>query len=262
MATVMEQKNEQETQPDPKSSDPTKPCVYCGSSMSVGARLSPVCRSYQSPWRTAVTYIAGIAGLLSLLASALIFVVGKAPDVYKLLHWNDQVLVWSFDTGLYPDFSLTLSNTGDGPVIVSQIFVILPDGRLVGYPIAQTLPAGQSILIAGGQVFSPHYLGYIYNQSGRASATLLRNAGQPWPDQNVLPCFGEILFSENSLLLGRTREYYRTKTDGKLVEDTRSQAFVVYYSLHDKKEVRYPFPVITTFVQSSDPKCQSPETSG
>jgi hypothetical protein len=173
-----------------------------------------------------------------------------------MLNWKDQVTVWNFDTGLYPDFSITLSNTGDGPVIVSQIFVIMPDGYYnVGYPIAQTLLPGQSIAIAGGQVFSPYYGGYIYNRSGKANATLQQNAGSPWPEEQKLPCFGEILFSKDSLLLSRMREYAKA-TSTKLVEDEKGEAFVVYYSLHKRKEVRYQFPVITTFLRASNPKCE------
>jgi hypothetical protein len=223
--------------------------------MSVGARLCPVCRSYQSAWRTTVIYVAGIAGLISLVASAVTFIVGKIPDVYKMFNWRDQVTVWSFDTGLYPNFSITLSNTGDGPVIASQIFVIMPDGYNVSYPIAQTLLPGQSIPIAGGQEFSPYYQGYIYNYSGTANATVLRNAGVPWPEEKKLPCFGEILFSKDSLLLSRMREHGKA-TGSKLVEDEKARAFVVYYSLHERKEVRYQFPVITTFLRASNPKCE------
>jgi len=250
---------------DLKSSENTKPCVYCGSSMSAGARLCPVCRSYQSAWRTTVIYVAGIASLISLVASAVTFIVVRIPDVYKLFHWRDQVTVWSFDTGLYPHFSITLSNTGDGPIIVRQVFVIMPDGSIpdgwynVSYAIGQILPPGESILIEEGQEFPPDYNGYTYNSSGTANATVLRNAGSPWPKVKKLPCFGEILFSTDSLLLSRMRDDGKA-TGTKLVEDKKAQAFVVYYSLHERKEVRYQFPVITTFVRASNPKCELLDT--
>ncbi len=244
---------------DLKASENTKLCVYCGSSMSFGASLCPVCRSYQSAWRTTLIYVAGIAGLISLVASAATFIVGKIPDLYRLFNWRDQVTVWRFDTGLYPKFSITLSNTGDGPVIVSQIFVILQDGYNVGYPIGQTLLPGESIPIEGGQEFSTYYDGYIYNYSGRPNATVLKNAGSPSPNEKKLPCFGEILFSKDSLLLSRMREHGNANSI-KLVEDDKAQAFVVFYSLHERKEVRYQFPVITTFLRASDPKCELLDT--
>jgi RNA polymerase subunit RPABC4/transcription elongation factor Spt4 len=251
---------------DLKPAENTKTCVYCGSSMSVGARLCPICGSYQSAWRSAVIYVAGITGLISLIASAFTFTISKIPDLRKMFNWTDHVTVWNFDTGLYPNFSITLSNTGDGPVIVSQIFVTLPDGYNVGYPIAETLQPGsetlrprQSIAIAGGQVFPPFYKGYIYNHSGIANATVLKNAGSPWPEQKKLPCFGEILFSKDSLLLSRMREHGKA-TGSKLVEDSKAQAVVVYYSLHERKEVRYQFPVVTAFLQASDPSCDALDT--
>jgi hypothetical protein len=82
---------------DNKSTGSTKPCAYCGSPMSIKASLCPVCRSYQSAWRTAIIYVAGIAGLISLVASAGAFIIGKIPDLYKQLAWKDQVKV--FDLG-------------------------------------------------------------------------------------------------------------------------------------------------------------------
>lgn len=242
-----------------KSRENTKLCVYCGSSMSVAARLCPVCRSYQSAWRATVIYVAGITGLISLVASACTFVIGKVPDLRKMFNWRDQVTVWSFDTGLYPDFSATLSNTGDGKIIVSQIFVILPDGYNVSYPIAETLVPGQSIARPGRQVFPPFYGGYTHNQSGIANATVLENAGSPWPEQKRLPCFGEILFSKDSLLLTRMREQEKG-SGNRLIEDSRAQAYVVYYSLHERKEVRQQFPVVTTFLKASNPSCNALDT--
>jgi len=137
--------------------------------------------------------------------------------------------------------------------------VILQDGYNVGYPIGQTLLPGESIPIEGGQEFSTYYDGYIYNYSGRPNATVLKNAGSPSPNEKKLPCFGEILFSKDSLLLSRMREHGNANSI-KLVEDDKAQAFVVFYSLHERKEVRYQFPVITTFLRASDPKCELLDT--
>ncbi len=174
------------------------------------------------------------------------------PDIYKIVFWKDQIKVFDFETGLYPEFTISLANVGDGPVMISQIFVILPPhGFNVGYRIAQTLGPGESISFAGGQVFSPDYGGYIYTESGTVNETVLNNSGSPWPEQNARPCFGDVLFIESSFLLGRMRSQV---TGGKLVEAS-VQAFVLYYSLHDRKEVREPFPVVATFVRSTDQKC-------
>jgi hypothetical protein len=172
--------------------------------------------------------------------------------------WRDDVTVWDFNTGLYPNFTITLVNTGDGPVVVSQVFLILsaPKGYNVGYPISRTLGPGETFSTSEGQVFSPYYEGYISSSSGTPSETTLEKSGSPWPDAGALPCFGEILFSPDSLLLGRYRDYYKLKGH-RLVEDQGAQAFVVYYSIHTRKEIRKKFPVVVTFVKSLDDKCSN-----
>ena len=236
-----------------KSSRGTKPCSYCGSPMSAEAKLCPVCRSYQSAWRTTVIYMAGIAGLISLVGSAGAFIVGEVPDLWRVLAWKDQVKVFDFETGLYPSFSVSLSNVGDGTVMVSQIFAIMPDGYNVSYPINKTLLPGESLALSGEQVFSPYYDGYIYTKSGTANSTVLANAGLPWPGEHKTPCFGEILFNTESFLLSRMRDHVKA-ADTKLVE-ANVQALVLYNSLHYQKKIRDPFPVVATFLQSSSPSC-------
>jgi len=234
-----------------KSPSSTKACAYCSSSIPIEAKLCPTCRSYQSPWRSAIIYAAGIAGLLSLVGSAGAFIMGKIPDLYKMIAWRDKVKVFDFETGLYPEFTVSLSNIGDGQIMVSQIFIILPDGYNVGYRISETLAPGGSITRAGSQVFPPDYGGYIYNRSGIPNETILKNAGSPWPEQNMKPCFGEIMFIENSFLLNRMRSKIKNY---KLVEKN-IDAFVIYYSLHNGSEVMERFPVVVTFVLSSEEKC-------
>ena len=90
----------------------TKRCAYCGSPIYVEAILCPVCKSYQSSWRTAVVYIAGIAGLLGLIGSAAVFIINALPNVYKVVAWRDQVKIWHFEAGISPHFGVTMSNTG------------------------------------------------------------------------------------------------------------------------------------------------------
>jgi hypothetical protein len=69
---------------DTESVENTKPCAYCGSTMSASAILCPVCKSYQSVWRTAVVYVAGIAGLIGLIGSAIAYVITELPTIYRV----------------------------------------------------------------------------------------------------------------------------------------------------------------------------------
>jgi hypothetical protein len=229
----------------------TRPCAYCGSPISIKAKLCPVCRSYQSGWRAGIIYIAGIAGLVSLVASAGAFVIGKLPELRKDLFWTDQVKVLEFESGLYPDYDVTLSNVGDGAVFVSKISVSMPDGYIADYWINELVQPGQIVALNYMEDFAPNYGDYEYNTSGAADPKTTKSAGVPSRGQEQPPCFGEILFSKDSRLLTKMRD--RGLRDGtRLVEDDRAQAVVVYYSSRLKMPRREdPFPVATTFLQPS-----------
>jgi hypothetical protein len=66
-----------------------------------------------------------------LVGSAMVFVVSNLPEVYKILAWKDRIQIWQFDSQS-KNFHTIISNTGDGPVIVSAIVVYSSDsvGRI------------------------------------------------------------------------------------------------------------------------------------
>jgi hypothetical protein len=108
---------------DLKSAENTKPCAYCGSTISAKAVLCPVCKSYQSAWKTNVVYIAGIVGLITLIGSAITYIISALPNIHKILFWHDEIKAWKFSTFYDANFTSVVSNIGDGPVILSQIEV-------------------------------------------------------------------------------------------------------------------------------------------
>lgn len=81
---------------DLRSVENPKPCAYCGSPITVKAILCPVCKSYQSPWRTALIYIAGIAGLIGIMGSAFAYIISEVPSIHKIIAWHDDIKIWNF----------------------------------------------------------------------------------------------------------------------------------------------------------------------
>jgi hypothetical protein len=65
--------------------------------------------------------MAGVAGLLGLIGSAIVYTIGELPTVYKVLAWTDRIKVWAFETSTYPNYGVAISNIGDGPIILSHI---------------------------------------------------------------------------------------------------------------------------------------------
>src|SRR5262249_32808315 len=98
-----------------------KQCRYCGSEIAASATLCPVCKRYQVAWRNTIVLLAGLAGFIALLGSAVVFMADRAAVVYRNLVWNDKVNVLYLRTALWPNFATTLSNTGDGPIFVVDI---------------------------------------------------------------------------------------------------------------------------------------------
>jgi hypothetical protein len=113
----------------------TKPCIYCGSSIPLSAKLCSVCKSYQSKLRNNLVYFAGIAGLISLLGSAFVYIVSELPNLRKVIAWHDQVKIGSFGATDTRNFSIAATNIGDGAVILVSIEVYFENGDNAGYPI-------------------------------------------------------------------------------------------------------------------------------
>jgi hypothetical protein len=231
----------------------TKPCAYCGSSISVRASLCPVCKSYQSSWRNVVIYIAGIAGLIGLLGSAAVYIISEVPNISKVLMWHDQIKLWEFSARYHPNFSLNLSNVGDGPIIVSTILIYWDRGN-AQYPVGKlVLPTGSLIIPAKIDPRHDYYVD-VADKSGTPNSTVISHSSIAFEDPNLpSPCFMMIFYNEDNVAISRMQNAYGLQKL-KLVEEP-VQGLVVYYSIHDKKEVKTTFPVVATFEQSTKPEC-------
>ena|SRR5215469_5992220 len=101
-------------------------CKYCGSEIALGASLCPECKSYQSRWRNALTYIGGLAGVLALVISALTFTYSKIDEMLAARRWKDNVsVIYMTYPGRNSEHNgeMLITNSGDGDVFISSLQV-------------------------------------------------------------------------------------------------------------------------------------------
>src|SRR5437879_3192862 len=94
-------------------------CIACRSELKAGATVCPVCKANQSSWRNTVTFLAGVVGLIALLASAITYVTSIVISAWNEHAWKDDVEVIYFTSVQ----NSLIANTGSGGVFVSEIEV-------------------------------------------------------------------------------------------------------------------------------------------
>lgn len=95
-----------------------KKCIACASNIDAAARLCPVCKSHQKEWRNWLPYATVFIGLLTVAASAAVFIAGRIDD----LRVRDELLL--VDASNY-DY-VTVFNKGEGPILVKDVRFFCP----------------------------------------------------------------------------------------------------------------------------------------
>src|ERR1019366_10584123 len=106
-------------------------CVACKQQIPSGSSLCSVCKSYQRSWKNHVQYFAGIATLLALTISALVWVVEKGRSAF-FSHENVVLVACNtLDTGA------VIVNRGDKEVFISHLMLSMAgrDNRPWGAPV-------------------------------------------------------------------------------------------------------------------------------
>lgn len=118
----------------------TTPCIECFSDIPATARLCVHCDSYQSRWKNRLRYLSTIAGIVTGIGAALVYIVTAAPEIRRALAWSDSVEVLHFTTRK----GVSILNVGDGAVFVSDISIIAKSAD--GKPLfARTFRVGKDI---------------------------------------------------------------------------------------------------------------------
>jgi hypothetical protein len=231
--------------------------------MSATAILCPVCKSYKSSWRTAVVYVAGIAGLIGLLGSAGAYIINQIPNIYKIIAWEDKIKIWEFTANEHVagDFTISASNVGDGPIILSSVILYYRETASASYNINKILQPRESLVTnetppsegkKTGTTSLEAYKDFVANPSGKPNDTIIKHSSL---DTYEAPCFLVVPYNQTSRDLKRMDDHYQYWKMHLITDELR--AFVRYFSIHDGKDLLIPFPAVATFVRSTKPECQS-----
>jgi predicted nucleic acid-binding Zn ribbon protein len=126
----------------PEPSDPqTSQCISCKEPIAAGATVCSKCKSYQTRWKNYLQYAASIIGVLTVVATLIVYIVSKIPEVRRVLLWSDNVLVTSFASHR----DITVLNIGDGKVFLSHVSIRTGQGATKTFSINKTLDVDEII---------------------------------------------------------------------------------------------------------------------
>jgi hypothetical protein len=187
------------------------------------------------------------AGLIGLVGSAMVFVVSNLPEVYKILAWKDRIKIWQFDSQSQ-NFHTIISNTGDGPVIVSAIVLYSSNGGNNQIDIRKTIAPHESISESkDNQTGVAEYQTYPSNASGTPNSLMLSHSGfiiDDFANPGGL-CSLIHFFDKGAVDVKRIQDFYSAHGSKLIV--TFAEGSVKYYSLHNEKEMETRFPVLETY---------------
>lgn len=231
-----------------------KTCRYCGSEIAASAKICPTCRYYQSSWRNLIVFCAGITGFITLVISGFAFIADRTSDFYKNWTWKDDAHVVSLTTGLSPNFSLVVSNTGSGPIFVSDIIINWQRGNS-SLNVNQRIGAGEFLRVGDAAIpGAPDYNAFVYSRSGRPSQDVVNNAAIDEVNTPNKHCFLLVYFLPDSGDIERMSKFY--SDNGQKLATEQATGRIVFFSLGSKAKIRSEFPVTATFVRSSADRCQ------
>jgi hypothetical protein len=196
-------------------------------------------------------FAAGIGGLITLIASALTFTIDRSWQVYKNLTWEDRVSVFE----LHSDGETThlvITNSGDGPVFVSDINIAASGDQLF-IPIERVLAPNEIASITKGQGFIAGTI--IANESGSPTQAMSDSFGTGRDGFGHAFCFVVTYYSEDSPGLNLVEQRYSER--GWKVVTEAAIGIVGYFSPHSKRRIDEKFAVAGAFLGAETEHCKS-----
>lgn len=95
---------------------------------------------------------------------------------------------------------------------------------------------------------------YIHSKTGAPSAIEKQYSSLFAGQSASRPCFLLLPMSKNSEAINRMQQHYQFLKINLVTEPV--DAFVIYYSVHNGKEVKVRFPAVGVFMLSTEPECR------
>lgn len=210
-------------------------CIACGTPLPYGAKICLACKSHQSRWRNSLAYVAGVAGIITVVTS-----VGSAAYLNITNIIRESTWVDSVDISLmrYPGHTL-FANTGEGTIYIHSVEVYWPQDKAnKEIPVGLTLAKGEVKEVNfeydadvaptrnGGTVINRFNL--LANRTGKPSQKVIDESAQL---QNDKRCVLYSLYSNNDPELARISRFYDSHGGGKL-QTIPVEAYINWVSIH------------------------------
>jgi len=235
---------------DPPLHPDTKKCAYCGSRMDLYASLCPTCKSYQSVLRNWIVFAGGSVGLFTLVLSGAAFF---AKTISPLLYWSDQIHVHYFHSYNNGEYSLSLSNSSSGDVLVSEVTVYMGSTENFPFRVNAVLHPGEILtrLVKDEGTQYASLTGYFANIDGTPSAYILKNSSVEWNTRDR--CYAIFFINSDAEDIVRMNQAYAVL--GRKLATYPAYAKVVYFDGWTGRRFDQEFPAVATFLRSIDPRC-------
>ena len=239
-----------------KHNNLTKKCSYCGSIIDISASVCPVCKHTQSWLRNILLFLGSVAGLITLMASGILFSIDRAIQIYGTLYWYNELSVQYFHTYTNGHYDLILSNRGSGTVLVSEITIYY--GNAFNYPfyIRKTVASGEFLTTPPLDVPSElrNFRGYANNYDGNPPKDILNKSSVDWKIDTD-KCYG--IFFVNSDAEGIRRMNLAFSADGHKLITSPVEAKIIYFDGRTGRRFDQSFSAVATYMVSSEPRCNS-----
>jgi hypothetical protein len=238
----------------------SKQCRYCASEIPIRAAVCATCKYHQSAWRNNLLFVGGLAGFITLIATAIAFLFSQTTQAYKNFFRREDVRVLSLEAGPPPALRTALVNGGDDPVFATAIVVYvrtgsfnLPVNRLINTNEIVTVDAVDSVAGLKDLRDNNVKFHFLANKSGFPSEKIIQNTVfKVTTPQDVLSCLFPVVLDENNATITSVNQYYEQNYGTKLII-LRSHAAIFYHSTRSSGQ--RTFPISIAFVSSDRGGC-------
>jgi hypothetical protein len=207
--------------------------------------------------RNWVIFLGAAAGLIALLVSAISFAIDRGMSLYQSAYWRDRVTVNYLHTFSSGKTSVTISNTGSGPVFLSEITIDFGIGGNASFPLAKSLSKGDFFAETVPDMDDEFVglAGYVANTDGKPSLQMMGTANV-WVKrpQQPPPCFALHFIDTDAQDIKRMNRSYGVKKLKLVTSDVIAK--IIYIDASTGKRIDQPFSVVATYVVSNEQRCK------
>lgn len=116
-------------------------CKECGARLPRGGRKCTKCGAYLNPWKRRLQFLSAVAGGVALIGAAIAYTSGALPALRRRILWQTELRVVEFESTRV----LTVLNTGDGPVLISDVTLWIDQIGSISISIGKTVRKDETL---------------------------------------------------------------------------------------------------------------------